>query len=65
MTAMMTYLRAVLAAYAPEGDDGQTMVEYGLILAGVALVAVAAVFLVGGAINTQFQAIVAELTPGP
>ena len=63
MTAMMTYLRAVLAGYAP--DEGQTMVEYGLILAGVALVAVAAVFLVGGAINTQFQAIVAELTPGP
>ncbi len=35
-------------------EDGQTMAEYGLILAGIAVVVMATVFLLGGAINTTF-----------
>lgn len=41
-------------------EDGQTMAEYGLILAGVAVLVMAAVWLLGGAINTTFQNIVAR-----
>lgn len=43
-----------------EREDGQTMAEYGLILAGVAVVVMATVWLLGGAINTTFQSIVAQ-----
>lgn len=35
-------------------EEGQTMAEYGLILAGIAVVVMATVFLLGGAINTTF-----------
>lgn len=35
-------------------DEGQTMAEYGLILAGIAVVVMATVFLLGSAINTTF-----------
>ena len=37
-----------------ENEEGQTMAEYGLILAGIAVVVMATVFLLGGAINTTF-----------
>ena len=41
-------------------EEGQTMAEYGLILAGIAVVVMATVFLLGGAINTKFQAVCAQ-----
>ncbi|HEX7739795.1 MAG TPA: Flp family type IVb pilin [Marmoricola sp.] len=35
-------------------DKGASAVEYGLLVAGIAAVIVAAVFLLGGTINTMF-----------
>lgn len=42
------------AQRAAADEEGQTMAEYGLILAGIAVVVMATVFLLGGAINTTF-----------
>ena len=38
-------------------EQGQGMAEYGLILAGVAVVVLGAVFALGGRISTLFQGI--------
>ena len=58
--AILDPLRAMLwiLPRASRDDDGQTMAEYGLILAGIAVVVMAVVWLLGGAINTAFQSIV-------
>jgi Flp pilus assembly pilin Flp len=40
---------------AVRGKHGQTMAEYGFILAAIALVALASVFLVGTAINGLWE----------
>lgn len=39
------------------------MAEYGLILAGIAIIVMATVFLLGGAINTTFTNILNQLNP--
>jgi len=41
-------------------EEGQTMAEYGLLLAGIAVLVMVAVFALGGQINTTFEAIVAQ-----
>lgn len=59
MTALTSFLAMIwTAAVAPRDDDGQTMAEYGLILAGIAVIVMAVVWLLGGAINSTFQSIV-------
>jgi len=62
----MTYLNALItsvllvAGGASREDEGQTMAEYGLILAGIAVIVMATVWLLGNAINTTFTNIVAQ-----
>lgn len=53
----MSWMYRVLAATqrAATDEEGQTMAEYGLILAGIAVVVVVAVGLLGGAIDTTFR----------
>lgn len=58
--AVLTSLLTMLWAAGRSRDDGQTMAEYGLILAGIAVIVMATVWLLGGAINTTFQGIVAQ-----
>lgn len=53
MSDWMTRAMAAMQRTAAE-EEGQTMAEYGLILAGIAVVVMATVFLLGGAINTTF-----------
>lgn len=53
MSDWMTRAMGVMQRAAAE-EEGQTMAEYGLILAGIAVVVMATVFLLGGAINTTF-----------
>ena len=45
------------------GEEGATMVEYGLMLALIAVVCVAAVGLIGGTLNTKFTAVNTAITP--
>ena len=46
----------------PEREEGQGMAEYGLILAGVALLAIVAVFLLGPKIGTLMNKIGSSLS---
>lgn len=48
----MNYLRTLLAR---RTDDGASAVEYGLLVAGIAALIVAVVFLFGGMIKSVFQ----------
>jgi Flp pilus assembly pilin Flp len=55
MAAMHWVLGLVMAlAGDAHRDEGQTMAEYGLILAGIAVVAMVGVALLGPAISTLF-----------
>ncbi|HEY5256912.1 MAG TPA: Flp family type IVb pilin [Candidatus Baltobacteraceae bacterium] len=42
-------------------EEGATMVEYGLIVALIAVVCIAAVTLIGTRLNTTFQGVAGEL----
>jgi Flp pilus assembly pilin Flp len=43
-------------------DEGQTMAEYGIVLALITLAVVATLILLGGAINTKLDAVYKVLT---
>ena len=43
-------------------ESGQGMVEYGLILAGIAVVVIGAVYLIGTKLNIKFGEIESKLT---
>ncbi len=65
MTVLQTLQAAIWnllldARHHARRDEGQTMAEYGLILAGVAVIVMATVWLLGGAINATFANIVAQ-----
>lgn len=52
---MVNYLRALLTARLEKLDErGASAVEYGLLVAGIAVVIIAAVFLLGGKIKSMF-----------
>ncbi len=44
-------------------ESGATAIEYGLIVALIAVVIITAVSALGGKLNTAFEAINTELTP--
>lgn len=53
---MVEYLRILLnARFAKTEERGASAVEYGLLIAGIAAVIVAVVFLLGGVITDAFQ----------
>lgn len=52
---MLDYLRIMLNARLAKMDErGASAVEYGLLVAGIAVVIIAAVFLLGGKIKSMF-----------
>ena len=53
---MLDYLRIMLDAQKTKMDErGASAVEYGLLIAGIAALIVAVVFLFGGALSDIFQ----------
>lgn len=53
---MVTYLRIILTAHRARMDErGASAVEYGLLVAGIAAIIVAVVFLLGDQITDAFQ----------
>lgn len=55
-------LTALYLAKQARNEEGQTMAEYGLIIALIALVVVAAITTVGTDLTTKFEEISTELT---
>lgn len=47
---LLTHIRTLLNA-----EDGQTMAEYGILIAVIALVVVAAAILLGGSLTSLFS----------
>ena len=60
MPQAFLFLKAWVATRVSE-DRGATMVEYGLLVAFIALVALVGVTALGGALNTLFQGIADQL----
>jgi pilus assembly protein Flp/PilA len=62
---MFDYVKMMIDLYSPvtEEEEGQGMVEYGLILALVSIVAIAALVLVGDQLFVIFTDIAGDLTP--
>ena len=58
---MRDFIVSLAARLQVEREDGQAMVEYGLILALVSVVAIAALITVGGDLLTVFQTIATDL----
>ena len=58
---MRDFITNLVARLQVEREDGQAMVEYGLILALVSVVAVATLVIVGGDISSTFQTIANDL----
>ncbi len=61
---MMNMMRTYLATYVKD-EDGQGMVEYGLIIALIAILVMGGLTLVEGGLNGIFSTIATALTPGP
>lgn len=59
---MFSYLRAKLQGLLNR-EEGQSMVEYGMIIGLVAVGVVVVLGLMGTQINAMFQSIVTALTP--
>ena len=51
----------LIQANVPEREEGQGLVEYGLILAGVSIAALVALFALGPRISALFDAVSASL----
>jgi pilus assembly protein Flp/PilA len=60
---MLDYLRIMLNARLAKMDErGASAVEYGLLVAGIAAVIVAVVFLLGGTLNGVFTSTNASIS---
>lgn len=54
---MVQLLRLVLARWQERSERGQTLVEYGLLLALIAIVVIAVLLLLGPAVSGIFQSV--------
>ncbi|MCH1868219.1 Flp family type IVb pilin [Nocardioides sp. CFH 31398] len=62
---MIQYLQLLFAAKFPERDErGASAVEYGLLVAGIAAVIVAIVFVLGDTITSAFSDTCTEVSTG-
>lgn len=58
---MLEFIRSIVSK---RDDEGASAVEYGLLVAGIAAVIVAVVFLLGGVIDSAFQSTCDEIASG-
>jgi pilus assembly protein Flp/PilA len=54
---MLHLLRLVIARWEERSERGQTLVEYGLLLALIAIVVIAVLLLLGPAVSGIFQSV--------
>ena len=60
MLSIIPMLQAFFATRVRD-EKGAAMVEYGILIAGIAVLVMATVFVLGGAINGFFQDVVDQL----
>ena len=58
---MVNRFKTLVRTYIPAREEGQGLVEYGLILAGVSIAALVALFLLGPKISALFTSVGASL----
>ena len=58
---MLKPFTSFIRSHIPEREEGQGLVEYGLILAGVSIAALVALFALGPQITSLFNAVSASL----
>ncbi len=58
---MVEFVKALVGTYLPETEEGQGLVEYGLIIALIAVVCIGALSALGGGVAGTLQSIVAAL----
>ena len=61
LTRLLTFAHALTTARAYQEEDGQALVEYGLLVALIAAVCVVVIGLLGTQISAAFQSIVTAL----
>ena len=61
MSHLMSKVRETVASYIPAHEEGQGLAEYGLILAGVALLAIVAIFALGPKIGSLLNKVSSSL----
>ena len=61
---MLDYLRIMLTARMAKDERGASAVEYGLLVAGIAAVIVAIVFLLGGVLDGVFTSTCDSINQG-
>jgi pilus assembly protein Flp/PilA len=45
-------------------EDGASAVEYGLLIAGIAVAVMATIYTIGTNLNTKFNSVASQLSPG-
>ncbi|MCC2594130.1 Flp family type IVb pilin [Tessaracoccus sp. OS52] len=61
MSELVAYTTALISARFADKERGATAVEYGLMVALIAVVIIGAVTLLGGNLNAMFNAIAAAI----
>jgi pilus assembly protein Flp/PilA len=64
LTTALLRLRSALGSLR-DREEGQTMVEYGLLIGGIALVVIAGILILGPAINDLFDEAASSVTNFP
>lgn len=59
------YVKAMVYLASLKNEEGQGMAEYGLILAGIAVIVMATIWTLGGDINTKFSEIATQFDAAP
>ena len=52
---MLQFISTLLARFQREDEDGQTLVEYGLLLALIAIIVIVALIFLGPIVSQLFQ----------
>jgi pilus assembly protein Flp/PilA len=58
---MVQFIRNLLARLHREGEDGQTLVEYGLLLALIAIIVIVALLFLGPLVSQVFSNVAENL----
>jgi pilus assembly protein Flp/PilA len=58
---MLQFISTLLARFRREDEDGQTLVEYGLLLALIAIIVIVALLFLGPIISNIFSNVATQL----